>query len=133
MWVNQEILERDDAKKRAVVIKYFISVAEVPKASPEYLFNLISVKRCHTLRNYSTMAALIAALNRPPIRRLKRTKLQVGGRAMASLENCEKIFDPSRNFYVYRHELLSVQSPCVPFLGKFKSLKQTVGVITRGL
>jgi son of sevenless len=49
---------------------------------------------------------------------------------MASLENCEKLFDPSRNFYVYRHELLSVQSPCVPFLGKFKGLKQIVGVIT---
>jgi son of sevenless len=63
------------------------------------------------------MAALVSALNTPPIRRLKRTWQQVGGRAMASLENSEKLFDSNKNFNNYRQELSTVQSPCVPFLG----------------
>jgi len=99
MWINQQILERDDSRKRAAVIKYFISVAE----------------RCHMLKNYSTMAALVSALNTPPIRRLKRTWQQVGGRVMASLESSEKLFDSNKNFNNYRQELSSVNVHCVPF------------------
>lgn len=29
MWINQQILEQNESRKRAAVIKYFIAVAEV--------------------------------------------------------------------------------------------------------
>lgn len=103
MWINQQILERDDSRKRAAVIKYFVSVAE----------------RCHVLQNYSTMAAMVSGLNTPPIRRLKRTWQQVGGRVMSSLEGSEKLFDSNKNFNNYRQELANIEAPCVPFLGVY--------------
>jgi son of sevenless-like protein len=120
MWINQQILEREEKGKRALVIKYFISVAEV---RIYYVARMIShpFQKCHVLQNYSTMAAMVSGLNTPPIRRLKRTWQQVGARGMASLESCERLFDSNKNFSNYRQVLATVQAPCVPFLGKRSS------------
>jgi hypothetical protein len=52
-------------------------------------------QRCRSLNNFSTMAALVAALNSPPIRRLKRTWDQVSARLIAVLDDVEKTFQAS--------------------------------------
>jgi son of sevenless len=70
------------------------------------------------MHNFSTMAALVSALNTPPIRRLKRTWEQVGARSIASLEMCERTFDSNKNFNNYRTTLAKIEPPCVPFLGR---------------
>ena len=76
-------------------------------------------QRCRYLHNYSSMAALIAGLNCPPIRRLKRTWEQVNMRNTAVLDDLEKTLDTAHNFQGYKAIISSLQPPCVPFLGVY--------------
>jgi son of sevenless-like protein len=64
------------------------------------------------------MAAIVAGLNTPPIRRLKRTWEQVNGKFMQQLAACELTLDSNKNFTNYRTTLAKVSPPCVPFIGK---------------
>lgn len=65
------------------------------------------------------MAALIAGLNGPPIRRLKRTWEQVNARIRSQLDDLEETLDTAHNFTAYKSLLSSIQPPCVPFLGVY--------------
>ena len=66
------------------------------------------------------MAALIAGLNSPPIRRLKRTWELLNTRVTATLDDVELTLDSGRNFTGYRALLATVNPPCIPFLGGLK-------------
>ncbi|KAF8505355.1 ras guanine nucleotide exchange factor domain-containing protein [Hysterangium stoloniferum] len=105
-WVADTVLSKDDSRKRAAIVKQFIAVAD----------------RCRLLQNFSTMAALVAGLNSPPIRRLKRTWEQVGARNKTSLQEAERTMDTNKNFTNYRAILKSAQLPCVPFFGVYLSV-----------
>ncbi|QRV77634.1 cell division control protein 25 [Ceratobasidium sp. AG-Ba] len=102
-WVAYSVLDKEDARRRAAIIKQFINVAE----------------RCRNLHNYSTMAALIAGLNSTPIRRLKRTWEQVPQRWVLMLDDVESTLDSGKNFTGYKQRLKTVDAPCVPFLGVY--------------
>ncbi|KAF8333499.1 ras guanine nucleotide exchange factor domain-containing protein [Cantharellus anzutake] len=102
-WVNDAVLSKDDPRKRALLIKHFILTAE----------------RCRSLNNFSTMAALVAALNSPPIRRLKRTWDVVSRRNIAVLDDIEKTMQHGKNLAEYRNMLSKVSLPCVPFIGVY--------------
>ncbi|KIJ17931.1 hypothetical protein PAXINDRAFT_175648 [Paxillus involutus ATCC 200175] len=102
-WVADAVLSHEDSKKRALVLKHFILVAE----------------RCRDLHNYSSMVAIVSGLNSPPIRRLKRSWEQVHSRQMAQLNACELTIDSGKNFNNYRSTLAKVAPPCVPFIGVF--------------
>ncbi|KAG9120403.1 hypothetical protein FRC07_004115 [Ceratobasidium sp. 392] len=102
-WVAFSVLEKEDARRRAAIIKQFIIVAE----------------RCRSLHNYSSMAALIAGLNSPPIRRLKRTWEAVQTRWTSMLDDVESTLDSGKNFTGYKQRLKQVDAPCVPFLGVY--------------
>jgi son of sevenless-like protein len=65
------------------------------------------------------MAALIAGLNCPPVRRLKRTWEQVNVRVTAVLDDLEKTLDMAHNFQGYKALLNKSTPPCVPFLGVY--------------
>jgi son of sevenless len=64
------------------------------------------------------MIALLAGLNQPAIRRLKRTWEQVNQRTMALLEVVEWTMDSSKGWANYRATLAKVTPPCVPFFGQ---------------
>ncbi|CAL1713340.1 unnamed protein product [Somion occarium] len=102
-WVADTILEREDSRKRATIVKHFISVAD----------------RCRGMQNFSTMVAIISGLNTPPIRRLKRTWEQVNARFMTQLGTCEATIDTNKNFNNYRSTLARITPPCVPFIGVY--------------
>ncbi|KAI0345715.1 ras GEF [Trametopsis cervina] len=102
-WVAESVLSREDSRKRAAVVKHFISVAE----------------RCRNLQNFSTMVAITSGLNTPPIRRLKRTWEQVNQRFMSQLHSCESTIDSNKNFNNYRSLLARIAPPCVPFIGTY--------------
>jgi len=102
-WVADSVLSREDSRRRAAVVKQFISVAD----------------RCRGIHNYSSMVAIISGLNSPPIRRLKRTWEQVNARFMSQLGACEMTIDSNKNFTNYRTTLAKVSPPCVPFIGVF--------------
>ncbi|KAH8114602.1 ras GEF [Phellopilus nigrolimitatus] len=102
-WVNSTILSKEDSRKRAALVKQFISVAD----------------RCRNLHNFSSMAAIISGLNSPPIRRLKRTWEQVNGRFMSQLGTCEMTLDSTKNFTNYKATLSQTNPPCIPFIGVY--------------
>ncbi|KAG1879209.1 ras GEF [Suillus subluteus] len=102
-WVAYAILCKDEPRRRASIMKHFISVAD----------------RCRHIQNFSTMLAIVSGLNSSPIRRLKRSWEQVGTRYMSQLETCETTINSYKTFNIYRHALAKVSPPCVPFVGVF--------------
>jgi son of sevenless-like protein len=73
------------------------------------------------LNNFSTLTAILAALQTSSIHRLKRTWEHVPTRTNAILEGMNTLMGATMNFAEYREMLHIVNPPCVPFLGEFGS------------
>ncbi|KAH7913434.1 ras GEF [Hygrophoropsis aurantiaca] len=102
-WVAHAVLLREDPRRRAAVLRHFITIAD----------------RCRHLQNFSTMLAIVSGLNSSPIRRLKRSWEQINAKLMSQLETCERIYNSYKNFNVYMSALAKVSPPCIPFIGVF--------------
>jgi len=102
-WVAEMILTQLDVKKRVVVIKHFVLVAE----------------KCRQLNNYSTLTSIISALGTAPIHRLKRTWDQVPQRTLGNLESMRRLMGSTKNFGEYRESLHLANPPCIPFFGVY--------------
>ncbi|KAJ5159688.1 uncharacterized protein N7482_006692 [Penicillium canariense] len=102
-WVAEMILTQGDVKKRVVVIKHFVNVAD----------------KCRSLNNYSTLTSIISALGTAPIHRLGRTWGQVSGRTSAVLEQMRRLMASTKNFGEYRETLHLANPPCIPFFGVY--------------
>ncbi|KAE8346456.1 hypothetical protein BDV24DRAFT_81133 [Aspergillus arachidicola] len=102
-WVAEMILSQSDVKKRVVVIKHFVNVAD----------------KCRALNNYSTLTSIISALGTAPIHRLGRTWGQVSGRTSTILEQMRKLMASTKNFGEYRETLHLANPPCIPFFGVY--------------
>jgi len=102
-WVAEMILSQTDIRKRVVVIKHFVAVAD----------------RCRTLNNFSTLTSIISALGTAPIARLKRTWDQVPARVNGTLESMRKLMASTKNFGEYRETLHAANPPCIPFFGVY--------------
>ncbi|KAK5129308.1 hypothetical protein LTR08_003612 [Meristemomyces frigidus] len=100
-WVAHMILMQGDVKKRVVVIKRFVSIAD----------------KCRTLNNFSCLTSIIAALDSAPIHRLNRTWAQVNARTTQTLESMRKLMGSTKNFLEYRESLHKANPPCIPFFG----------------
>ncbi|KAH6680676.1 cell division control protein-like protein Cdc25 [Halenospora varia] len=102
-WVAEMILTQVDVKKRVVVIKHFVQVAD----------------KCRQLNNYSTLTSIISALGTAPIHRLKRTWDQVPAKTLTVLESMRRLMGSTRNFGEYRESLHLANPPCIPFFGVY--------------
>ncbi|KAL2145143.1 hypothetical protein VTI28DRAFT_7893 [Corynascus sepedonium] len=102
-WVAEMILSQTDIRKRVVVIKHFVSVAD----------------KCRSLNNFSTLTSIISALGTAPIARLKRTWDQVPARVNGTLETMRKLMGSTKNFGEYRETLHAANPPCIPFFGVY--------------
>ncbi|RDW88624.1 hypothetical protein BP6252_00656 [Coleophoma cylindrospora] len=102
-WVAEMILTQLDVKKRVVVIKHFVHVAD----------------KCRSLNNYSTLTSIISALGTAPIHRLKRTWDQVPAKTTAVLESMRRLMGSTKNFGEYRESLHLANPPCIPFFGVY--------------
>ncbi|KAK4039206.1 ras guanine nucleotide exchange factor domain-containing protein [Parachaetomium inaequale] len=102
-WVAEMILSQTDVRKRVVVIKHFVAVAD----------------KCRVLNNFSTLTSIISALGTAPIARLKRTWDQVPQRIQATLETMRKLMASTKNFGEYREALHAGNPPCIPFFGVY--------------
>ncbi|XP_044718051.1 rasGEF domain-containing protein [Hirsutella rhossiliensis] len=102
-WVAEMILAQMDVKKRVVVIKHFVAVAD----------------KCRGLNNFSTLTSIISALGTAPIARLKRTWDQVPQRSQAVLEAMRRLMASTKNFGEYREALHAANPPCIPFFGVY--------------
>ncbi|KAI1757732.1 ras GEF [Xylaria castorea] len=102
-WVAEMILAQMDVKKRVVVIKHFVSVAD----------------KCRGLNNFSTLTSIISAMTTAPIARLKRTWDQVPARTNTVLESMRRLMASTKNFGEYRESLHAANPPCIPFFGVY--------------
>ncbi|RMJ26087.1 Cell division control protein [Aspergillus sp. HF37] len=102
-WVAEMILSQSDVKKRVIVIKHFVNVAD----------------KCRLFNNFSTLTSIISALGTAPIHRLGRTWAQVSGRTLTILEQMRRLMASTKNFGEYRETLHSANPPCIPFFGVY--------------
>ncbi|KAL2753844.1 hypothetical protein ACRALDRAFT_1064946 [Sodiomyces alcalophilus JCM 7366] len=102
-WVAEMILSQMDVRKRVVVIKHFVSVAD----------------KCRSLNNFSTLTSIISALGTAPIARLKRTWDQVPQKTQSVLESMRRLMASTKNFGEYREALHAANPPCIPFFGVY--------------
>lgn len=101
--VADSILQLEDPKKRAAVIKQWVKIAN----------------KCLELANYDSLIAIICALNTSNIVRLERTWGSVSSKTKALLEQLKGIVDVSRNYAVLRQRLRNHVPPCLPFVGTY--------------
>lgn len=99
-WVATEVCCVKDKKKRIQVLEKFIMTA----------------KLCQTYGNFFTMFALIAGLSLSSVSRLKKSFEGLSKTAKATVEELEKLADPSKNMKNYRDCLAKTNPPIVPFL-----------------
>jgi hypothetical protein len=99
--VADTILQLEDAKKRAVMIKQWVKIAA----------------KCLELNNYDSLMAIICSLNSSMVMRLKKTWEIVSAKTKARLEELKTITDVGRNYAVLRQRLHNHVAPCIPFVG----------------
>lgn len=97
------VLQLEDPKKRAVVIKQWVKIA----------------KQLLGLANYDSLMAIICALDSSTILRLKRTWELVSSKTKAALEHLKSVVDISRNYTILRQRLQNQVPPCLPFVGTY--------------
>ncbi len=101
--VADTILQHDDAKKRAIIIKHWIKIAH----------------KCLELNNYDSLMAIICSLNSSTIIRLKKTWDSVSQKRKDMLKGLQAIVDPNKNYAVLRKRLHDHVPPCLPFVGTY--------------
>ncbi|PWW78916.1 ras GEF [Tuber magnatum] len=101
--VADTILDAADPKRRAVLIKHWIKVAD----------------RCLELNNYDSLMAIMCTLNTSTIGRLKRTWELVSYKTKLVLDHLRAVIDVSKNHAVLRARLRGHVPPCLPFLGTY--------------
>lgn len=97
------ILQLECPKKRAVIIKQWIKIAN----------------KLLDLANYDSLMAIICALDGSTIVRMKRTWELVSSKTKATLEHLKSVVDISRNYTVLRQRLQNHVPPCLPFVGTY--------------
>lgn len=87
--IEHAILLQQDASGRAQHINHWIKVAG----------------KCHELKNYQTLKAVISALGTPPIQRLKRSWSFIPKKSMNLLEDLSELMSEASNYGKYRTRL----------------------------
>jgi RasGEF domain/RasGEF N-terminal motif len=101
--VADSILQLEEPKKRATIIKQWVKIA----------------KQCLELNNYDSLMAVICSLNSSTIVRLKRTWELVSQKTKTTLESLKEVVDVSRNYAVLRQRLQNCAPPTLPFVGVY--------------
>ncbi|KAL2016985.1 hypothetical protein VTK56DRAFT_2704 [Thermocarpiscus australiensis] len=101
--VADTILQYEEVKKRALVIKHWIKIAN----------------QCSALHNYDALMAITCALTDTSIKRLKMTWDSVSVKRKEMLKSLQATVDFNQNYKVLRAQLQDCVPPCLPFLGMF--------------
>ncbi len=101
--VSDSVLQLEEPKKRAVIIKQWVKIAN----------------KCLELHNYDTVMAIVCSLDSTNLKRMKRTWEYVPQKTKLILEDLCKIIDVSRNYAVLRQRIQSQIPPCLPFIGVY--------------
>ncbi|QDS76548.1 hypothetical protein FKW77_006308 [Venturia effusa] len=99
--VADTILQLEEPKKRAVIIKQWVKIS----------------MKCLELNNYDSLMAIICSLNSSMVLRLKKTWELVSVKTKGRLEELKSIVDVGKNYAVLRSRLQGLVAPCIPFVG----------------
>ncbi|KAF9303287.1 hypothetical protein BGZ74_004053 [Mortierella antarctica] len=102
-WINEIVLSEKEVKKRALIIRHLITVAE----------------KLRQMNNFSMLSTTTAAMALSPVHRLKRTWELIPSKVMNSLTTLQAVTSSKKNWGDYRSELHSANPPCVPFVGVY--------------
>ncbi|KAG0378908.1 hypothetical protein BGX24_002402 [Mortierella sp. AD032] len=102
-WINELVLMEKDTKKRALIVRQLVAVAE----------------KLRQLNNFSLLYATTAALALSPVHRLKRTWELVPSKVMTTFATLQAVTSSVKSWMDYRQELHSANPPCVPFVGVY--------------
>ncbi|KAK4687519.1 son of sevenless, partial [Tremellales sp. Uapishka_1] len=100
-WVADNILNEQDAKRRAALVKFYIKLAD----------------KCLGMNNFSTLFAVLAGLNNSTILRLKKTWDALSTKYKLTMERLNEVIVHTKNHQNYRNRLRDVSGPCLPFMG----------------
>lgn len=101
--VTNTVLYTEDAKKRALLLRQWIKIAQ----------------SCEELRNYDSLMAIMCAINSSTISRLKRTWAMVTAKTLATIDDLTPIVETTRNYASLRQRIGNAQLPCLPFVGMY--------------
>lgn len=101
--VAESILQYDEPKKRAVMIKQWIKIS----------------MKCLELANYDTLMAIICSINSSVIIRLRKTWDLVSQKNKNRLEELSAMVDCTRNHSILRERLKHHVAPCIPYVGMY--------------
>jgi len=101
--VADTILQYEEVKKRAAVIKQWIKIAN----------------HCEALHNYDALVAITCALTDTSIKRLRITWENVSLKRKEMLKTLQSIIHCEKNFKVLRSRYHDRVPPCLPFVGMF--------------
>lgn len=99
--VADTILQLEEPKKRAIIIKQWVKIS----------------MKCLELNNYDSLMAIICSLNSSMVTRLKKTWEMVSVKTKGRLEELKSIVDVGKNYAVLRTRLQGHVAPCIPFVG----------------
>ncbi|KAF2416397.1 ras GEF [Tothia fuscella] len=99
--VADTILQLEEPKKRAVIIKQWVKIS----------------MKCLELNNYDSLMAIICSLNSSMVLRLRKTWELVSQKTKVRLEDLKAITDVGKNYAVLRLRLQNHVAPCIPFVG----------------
>ncbi|KAF9143936.1 hypothetical protein BGX30_014325 [Mortierella sp. GBA39] len=102
-WINELVLSEKELKKRVLVIRHLVAIAE----------------RLRQMNDFSMLSNTVAALLQSPVHRLKRTWEQVPAKTMSTFMELQQLMSVNKNWVDYREELHSANPPCVPFVGMY--------------
>lgn len=100
-FVWDTILQQEDAKKRATILKHWIKVAQ----------------KCLELNNYDCMLAIVCSINSSSIIRLKKTWEAVSQRRKDLFQSLLSIASNDHNRSTLRQRQNNHAPPCLPFIG----------------
>lgn len=101
--IADSILQVEDPKKRASIIKQWVKIA----------------KKFLKLANYHSLMAVVCSLTQSTIGRLKRTWDLVSSKTKVSLEMLKSVVNHDRNYAALRQHLHNHVPPCIPFVGLY--------------
>jgi len=101
--VAESILQLEEPKRRAALIKHWIKIAN----------------KCLELDNYDTLIAIICPLDSTNIKRLRRTWDVVPTKAKTTLAELKKVIVYEHNYAALRERLQGRVPPCLPFIGMY--------------
>lgn len=103
--VVESVLEFNDSKKRAAVMKQWVKIAA----------------RCLELQNFETMFTIVASINSSSIRRMKKTWADLSQKTKSRFEELSEMMDPAKNHKALRDKLETLAPPCLPYVGLYRT------------